>query len=211
MALSYDALAADLYWIRTVQYYGSTKLAKDLRSRYELLYPLLDLTTSLDPHFNVAYRFGAIFLAEKPPSGPGRPDQAIALLEKGLRAQPQRWEFAWDLGFVYYWHLEDYVRAAEWFTRAADVPGAPLWLRPTAAVTLAKGGDRGTSRQLWSELVKSAPEEASWVRAQAELRLQQLDAMDQIDILETRVKEYERRTGALPFTWDEMIRAGYLQ
>ena len=153
MALSYDAMVADLYWIRAVQHYGRTKLAHDTRRRYELLYPLLDLTTSLDPYFNVAYRFGAIFLAEKPPAGPGRGDQAIALLQKGLRAQPRRWEFAWDLGFVYYWHLRDYVRAAEWFKRAADIPGAPLWLQPMAAVTLAKGGDRATSRQLWAEII----------------------------------------------------------
>jgi tetratricopeptide (TPR) repeat protein len=210
MALSYDAIVADLYWIRAVQHFGRTKLANDPRLRYELLYPLLDLTTSLDPRFNVAYRFGAIFLAERPPGGPDRPDLSIALLEKGLRAQPNRWEFAWDLGFVYYWHLEEYVRAAEWFQRAADVPGAPLWLQPMAAVTLAKGGDRATSRQLWTEIVRSAPEAASWVRTQAELRLLQLDAMDQIDLLENVVKEYERRTGALPFTWEEMITAGYL-
>ena len=211
MALSYDAMAADLYWIRAVQHYGRTKLANDGRRRYELLYPLLDLTTSLDPYFNVAYRFGAIFLAEKPPAGPGRGDQSIALLMKGLNAQPNRWEFAWDLGFVYYWHLQDYARAAEWFTRAADIPGAPLWLRPMAAVTLAKGGDRATSRQLWTEIVKRAPEAAGWVRTQAELRLLQLDAMDQIDALENAAKEYERRTGSLPFTWEEMIRAGYLR
>jgi tetratricopeptide (TPR) repeat protein len=211
MALSYDAMAADLYWIRAVQHYGRTKLAKDGRRRYELLYPLLDLTTSLDPYFNVAYRFGAIFLAERPPAGPGRADQSIALLQKGLDAQPNRWEFAWDLGFVYYWHLHDYARAAEWFGRSADIPGAPLWLRPMAAVTLAKGGDRATSRRLWTEIVKTAPEAAGWIRTQAELRLQQLDAMDQIDALENAVKEYERRTGSLPFTWEEMVRAGHLR
>ena len=211
MALSFDAVAADLYWIRAVQHYGRAKLANDPRQQYELLYPLLDLTTSLDPYFNVAYRFGAIFLAEKPPSGPGRADLAITLLEKGLRAQPHRWEFAQDLGFVYYWWLKDYAAAADWFKRGADIPGAPLWLGPMAAVTIAKGGDRATSRQLWSEIVKSAPEEASWVRTQAELRLQQLAAMDQIDLLERIVKEYERRTGALPFTWEEMIGARYIR
>lgn len=211
MALSYDAVAADLYWIRAVQHYGRTKLANDSRRRYELLSPLLDLTTSLDPYFSRAYRFGAIFLAEKPPAGPGRSDLSIALLQKGLKAQPNRWEFAYDLGFVHYWHRQDYTRAAEWFRRAADVPGAPIWLEPMAAVTLAKGGDRATARQLWSEVVKSAPEAASWVRAQAELRLQQLDAMDQIDLLENVAKEYERHTGSLPFTWDELVRAGYLR
>ena len=54
------------------------------RPDYPLLYPLLDLTTTLDPVFNIAYRFGSIFLAEPYPGGAGRPDLAITLLEKGL-------------------------------------------------------------------------------------------------------------------------------
>ena len=72
-ALSYDALVADVYWIRALQHYGGTKLSTDVNKRYDLLYPLLDLTTSLDPYFDVAYRFGAIFLAEQHPGGAGRP------------------------------------------------------------------------------------------------------------------------------------------
>src|SRR5262245_6886426 len=88
-ALSYDALAADIYWIRAIQHYGGTKLAvgaDDGRNRpqYDLLYPLLDLTTSLDPNFDIAYGFGAVFLAEPYPSGAGRPDLAIMLLQKAM-------------------------------------------------------------------------------------------------------------------------------
>ena len=122
-ALSYDSLLADVYWIRAVQHFGGTKLSTDPRKQYDLLYPLLDLTTSLDPRFNIAYRFGAIFLAEMPPGGPGRPDLAIALLEKGLKARPGTWELAEDIGFVHYWWLHDYPQAAEWFKRAGAMPG----------------------------------------------------------------------------------------
>ena len=96
---------------------------------YKLLYPLLDLTTTLDPHFNIAYRFGAIFLSEPYPGGPGRTDQAIALLERGLAANPTRWQYAQDAGFVHYWYRQDYKAAAEWFDRAARIEGAPWWLR----------------------------------------------------------------------------------
>src|SRR6185503_11238995 len=92
MTLSYHALAADLYWIRAIQYFGGTRrmveagqtIADQDRRQYAALYPLLDLTTSLDPRFNLAYRFDSIFLAEPAPRGPGRPDLAIALLKKGL-------------------------------------------------------------------------------------------------------------------------------
>ena len=67
MSLSYHSLLADVYWIRAVQLYGGTKLGRLPDRSYSLLYPLLDLTTSLDPYFDVAYQFGALFLAEPPP------------------------------------------------------------------------------------------------------------------------------------------------
>ena len=34
------------------------------------------------------------------------------------------------------------------------MPGAPTWLRPLAAVTLAEGGQRGASRALWQQLAQ---------------------------------------------------------
>ena len=82
--------AADVYWIRAIQHYGGDRLSEDRRDSdaSSCCYPLLDLTTTLDPYFNIAYRFGAIFLAERPPGGPGRSDQAEQLLQKGIAAQP---------------------------------------------------------------------------------------------------------------------------
>jgi hypothetical protein len=208
LALSYDDLLADLYWIRTVQHYGSTRRSTDPDKQYDLLYPLLDLTTSLDPRFNIAYHFGAVFLAEPPPGGPGRDDQAIVLLEKGLRTQPQKWDFMQAIGFVHYWWRQDFDEAAAWFKRASELPGAPLWMAPLAATTLAQGGSRESSRKLWQEIAQT--EDAEWFRNEAARRLQQLDAMDQIDILQNLVTSYERRFGRKPTGWDDLRQAGYL-
>ena len=209
VALNYDGLAADLYWIRAIQHYGSTKLSAAPNKRYDQLYPLLDLTTSLDPQFDIAYRFGAIFLSEPPPNGPGRPDLAVALLRKGLESQPDEWEFAQDIGFVYYWWVGDYKQAADWFARAGAMPGAADWLKPLAAITLAQGGNRASSRKLWEEIRAQA--EHDWLRNQADTRLLQFDAMDQIDALLRAAAEYERRAGVPPRTWQDLIRAGYLR
>lgn len=209
LALSYDALLADLYWIRAVQHYGSTKLASDPNKQYELLYPLLDLTTSLDPRFNVAYTYGSIFLAEPPPGGPGRPDLAIALLEKGLRAQPQQWEFAQSIGFVHYWWRQDYDEAAAWFARAAELPNAPIWMAPLAATTLAQGGRRESSRLLWQHIAQTA--EVEWFRNEALRRLRQLDAMDQLDRLRQVVGVFQRNFGRPPSEWEDLRRAEYLR
>jgi hypothetical protein len=208
-ALSYDALVADVYWIRAIQHYGGTKRSSDPEKKFALLHPLLDITTTLDPQFNIAYRFGAIFLAEPFPGGPGRPDQAIALLEKGIAANPGKWQYYQDIGFVHYWWRRDFTAAAQWFARASQVEGAPWWLRTLAATTLARGGDRRSSRLLWEELGRTPDND--WLQRESQRRLLQLDALDELDRLARIVGDYVRRHGAPPDGWRALVPDGYLR
>lgn len=201
LALSFDNLVSDVYWIRSVVYYGGQRRSERLKD-FDSLYPLLDLVTSLDPHFRVAYRFGAIFLAETFPGGAGRPDLAVKLLEKGAANAPERWEYLQDIGFVHYWWQHDYAQAADWFKRAGEIPGAPNWLAPLAATTLAEGGNRESSRQLWTRLRDET--ETEWVRRNANHRLEQLDAMDAIDELNRASQRFMSRHGRAPADWREL-------
>jgi hypothetical protein len=222
LTVSLNALAADVYWIRTLQYYGGAKhklaalagvpeppplLAAS--SDYDQLYPLLDVTTSLDPRFAVAYRFGAVFLAEAYPAGQGRPDLAVRLLEKGMREQPDKWEYMEDAGFVHYWYEHNFSEAARWFQRASEAPGAPVWLKPLAATTLVQGGDRESSRVMWASILQSA--EQDWLRRNAEHRLQQLRALDDLDVLQRAVDAYVTQYSATAVDWPTLIRARVLR
>jgi tetratricopeptide (TPR) repeat protein len=206
IALEYDALAADVYWIRAIQYYGGNRLSAAGNKKYELLYPLLDIATSLDPFFTIAYRFGAIFLSEGYPGGPGRPDQAIALLRKGIAAQSTRWQYYHDIAFVYYWQLRDMEAAARWFRLAAIQPGAPNWLEPVAATMLIQGGDRQSARFLLQQIRKS---EEAWLQRMAERGLLQVDALDVIDRLHDLVRRYPPPAGT-PYSWEWLVRRGVL-
>ena len=202
MTLSFDALAADVYWIRAIQHYGGDRLAGPRAgAKYQLLYPLLDLTTTLDPYFNIAYRFGAIFLSEGYPGGPGRPDQSVALLRKAIVAMPHKWQYYHDIGFVYYWRLQDYQTASLWFQRAAAQPNAPNWLKPLAASVLARGQDRTAARFLWQQIAKS---EEAWLRRTAERALLQLQALDQIEQLEAVIKRFPPAPGE-SYSWTGLI------
>ena len=216
LSVGYRMLAADLYWIRTIQYYGGVKIrlqqprpalepGTPVPVDYRLLYPFLDLTTSLDPDFKIAYRFGAIFLAEPYPGGAGRPDLAVALLEKGLAARPDKWEYMQDIGFVHYWWRHDYKAAASWFEKASQAPGGPWFLRSLAATTLAEGGDRKSSRELWTSIRQSA--EIDWLRNEADRRLMQLDAAEFIDALQKDV-DRARAAGVDVSSWNALVRAG---
>ena len=217
---AYRALAADVYWVRAIQYYGGAKrrlaanalapepppmIAAIDSGEYRELYPMLDVTTSLDPHFNIAYRFGAIFLAEPYPGGPGRPDLAIKLLEKGIRERPDKWEYMQDIGFVHYWYRQDYRAAADWFDKAAHVAGAPWWLKSLAATTLIQGGDRQSSRTMWQAIRQSA--ELEWLRKDAERHLVQLGALDQIDALQAAVDRFMAQSGTTPDNWQPVAEA----
>ena len=206
VALSYDTMLADVYWIRAIQLYGGERQKPGRERRYDLLYPLLDLTTTLDSRFTVAYRFGAIFLAEPHPGGAGRPDQAIALLKKGLAFNPAKWDYYHDIGFIYYWNLHDYKNAAEWFNRGGSLPGAPFWLKSYSAVMLTRGGDRQASRVMWTQIGQN--EESEWLRTMSQLRLKQLDALDQIDVLKRIVNEFTARTGQPARSWQQLAAAG---
>ena len=201
-ALSFGPLVADVFWIRAVQHYGRARLAGGGAGRYGQLQPLLDTATTLDPRFDAAYRTGAIFLAEPPPNGPGRSDQALALLARGARAMPERWEYPYDIGFIHYWWLRDYPAAASWFQRAGEVPGSPWWLPPLAANTLAIGGSRGSSRALWRQLQETSGN--AWVRTEARRRLLQLEALDQIDRLVGEVGRFSRQEGRPPSAWQDL-------
>jgi tetratricopeptide (TPR) repeat protein len=209
LALSYDSIVADVYWIRAIQLYGDTRLGNTADSSYALLYPLLELTTTLDPYFDVAYQFGALYLAERPPGGPGRPDLAIKLLERGIQVQPEDWRLYQAVGFVHYWSTRDYAKAAEWFSRASHLPEAPNWMEALAAVTLAEGGNRKSSRLLWQQIQQTATDD--WFLGEAQRRLKQLDAMDQIELLQKVVAAFTERNGRAPSGWTELARDGYVR
>jgi hypothetical protein len=71
---------------------------------------------------------------------------------------------------------------------------------------LTRGGDRQASRVMWTQIGQN--EESEWLRRMAQLRLAQLDALDQIDMLTQRVGEFTRRTGQRARSWEQLAAAG---
>ena len=115
-----------------------------------------------------------------------------------------------SLGFVHYWWYEDYQTAAYWFEQASKRPGAPIWMAPLAAVTLAQGGNRHASRQLWQHIAQTESDE--WFRNEAVRRLRQLDALDQIDALQSPARGVrDRARGGGGRLGGRLVRAGLLR
>ena len=141
------------------------------------------MTTTLDPHFDVAARLGAIFLSEGYPGGPGRPDQAIALLEKGLRHDPTRWQYAHDIGFVHYWWLKDYrSRRGSTSSGPAGCRARRSGCRRWPATTLPDGGDRASARDSCGRSCTPRPT-STGCAGRPSTACAQLQALDDIDAL----------------------------
>ncbi len=206
MSLEYAPLIADLYWTRAVQYYGNKHA--NHQADIELLWPLLDITTTLDPNLIVAYRFGSMFLSEPPPSGAGKPELGIELLERGIRANPEFWRFYEDLGFIYYFELKDYRKAADAFLEGSKKPGALIWMKAFAARISEKGETPETSVMLWSEIYDSTSDPS--IKKNAKIHLQLLRAQADCAQLNKLSAEYRKRTGRPPGNVRDLVNAGLL-
>jgi len=206
--LGFDNVTADLYWLRTVQYFGGKRLAETNKD-YRLLEPLLNITIELDPDFKIAYSYGATFLSEPFPTGAGLPSKGIEIIDKGIARHPEHWRFYLDKGFIYFWFLSDYKKAAEVFLEGSKLPGAPYWMIATATRTLTRGGDRETARHLWRMLYESA--ETSQQQDNATIHLKQLDALDEMDLLRKVIGAFEQRAGRYPSGWQELLDTGLMK
>jgi tetratricopeptide (TPR) repeat protein len=152
MLLGFHGLAADLLWIRVIQYIG-THWQTD--RRYPHLARALELTTELDPHFIEPYRFGSLYLLYLA----GDPGAAVSLLKKGAYANPQRWELAHDLGRYYFLEARDDAEALRWWEQAVRHPDRPHYLPRFVARLHAKAGRVETALELWVQFYENAPDE----------------------------------------------------
>jgi tetratricopeptide (TPR) repeat protein len=206
MSLGLEGLTADVYWIRTVQYFGRKLIdsGKPLSSAasenisMELLAPLLNVIVTLDPHHLPAYRFGAIFLPERDL------EAAVALLEKGIRENPNEWRLYQDLAYIYWQtgngktgeqQADYYAKAAEWYEKGSKVPGAMWWMRDLAGYMKIEGGSREIAYAIYTNYLNSEDEN---VRNQANIRLKQLRSLDEMDIINEVLAQYRKATGTCP-------------
>ncbi len=206
-SMEYAPLVAEIYWTRAVQYYGDKRMKQE--RGLSLLWPLLDIATTLDPQLIPAYRFGATFLAENEPQGAGHPELAVQLLERGIKANPDFWRLYQDLGYVYYFDLKDYAKASQAFLEGSKNPKAMIWMKVMAAKIAAEGESLETSKFLWTDIYRTATDAQLKKNAENHLRdLQIEEDQQQIDALSA---EFEKRMGRKPRHMRELIEAGLLR
>jgi hypothetical protein len=204
IALGYENLLADFYWMRAIQYYGRREEADKRPIRFKNLYTLFDITTTLDPNLMDAYRTGSVFLGESKPVGAGQPKEALKLLDKGISAHPENWQLRYDKGFAYYLYLQDYKAAGEAWMAASKLSAAPYWMAGLAAMSLSKGGAVEVAIALWKRQYEEATR--ADVRENARNHLLSFQVAGDLAALESLLEKYRTKTGSFPRSLQELLR-----
>ena len=150
--LGHGESAADLAWLRAVQYYGEHRRHDN---RFANLEHVFDILTELSPRFESAYIFGAFALAQEG----GRFDLAERLMQTGLERNPKSGRLAFESGFLYFVKPggRDLRRAAEAFELATHLPGSPPSAARFAAFARQNSGDLAVAWELWREVLNTSP------------------------------------------------------
>jgi hypothetical protein len=167
VSLGYSDLVADLYWLKAVQYYGGYRLNQN---DIALFSHLVDMITDLDPQFLGAYKLGALVIKEDL----GLHDEAVRLMEKGLRHNAGDYWLTFEMGFLHYLGGDDYREAEKYFRLAATYPGADERAARFAADAAAKGGNIETSISLWKALAEGS--DNRYIKELAERYIASLEA-----------------------------------
>ena len=214
MSLAFNGLAADWYWMRSLQYVGRKIVVfEDTHSEsftladldLRLLPSLLRVCTTLDPQFIAPYEYGAMILPEL------NSDYAIALLESGVAANPSEWRLYQHLGYVY-WQRHEYQKASEAYAAGAKIPGAPAWMAALSARMKAEGGSRDAAREMYRHLYDSSDDPK--VKNMVTMQLMRLDSLDQTEALRQILAAYKEKSGKCVSSWTEVsseLRAAHFQ
>jgi tetratricopeptide (TPR) repeat protein len=207
LTLAFNGIAADWYWIRSLQYVGrrivnyedthsgnfdlNSLSSLDLR----LLPSLLRMTTTLDPQFLDPYYYGALILPDL------NPDEAISLLNHGIAANPDKWRLYQHLGYIY-WQRGDYNKASEVYATGAKIPGVPPWMMAMSARMKAEGGATQAAREMYTHLSESSDDPK--VKEMVEKQLMRLDSLEDRDKIRRVLADYATKAGRCAASWKEI-------
>jgi hypothetical protein len=208
IALGYEALLADVYWMRVVQYFGRKVLEdptvlNERSDRLALIYPLTDIITDLDPRYTPAYRFGGFFTHDYVDQVKG-----FSLLNKGIQNNPNYWPLYQDLAFLY-WTDGRCEEAAETYTNGSRIPGAPPWMATLAGSVMVDCGNLETAREMYLHMGQESTDPR--VKTDIERKLVELQALEEVTLLREAVVAFKQRNRVPPTSLTQLrpyVRTG---
>jgi len=190
---------SDVYWLKCVFYVGEGVL--DPYRGWAALYPLAEIVTDLDPRFGYAYQVAGSNLSGLA----GRYEESDRLLLKGMRNVPDRW----SLPFVYavnkFLYEGDYLEAARYARRAAEVGHRPHLALLAANLSLVTDAEQ--EYQIAAEFLREsiAQADSDDLRRQLEERLVKVKTYEVLSHVEKAIAAFRDRHIRLPLDLSELV------
>ncbi len=191
---SHHTTAADLYWLKLVQYVGSEA---PLRAGWPDLEALTDVVVTLDPKYGYVYQASGILLATA-----GRIDASNDILERGMENVPDRWQLPFYAAFNRWYHQRQFREAGQLMLRAARLPGRPSWLTELANRMFASSGSLDDGIALLEMMIANA--EDPLLRDDLVRRREDLVIEKMLRRIEERAEAFRARHGRWPASLGEI-------
>ena len=198
--LGQRTLAANLNWLRAVQYIGEPRANE---RGWDKLLPLVDLVTDLDPGHGYAYQVAGTIL-----SSVGRVEESNRILEKGIRNVPSRYILPYNRAFNAFYYDGDWTEAGRWAEVAARTPGAPPHVRHNVLAYYVKGRRADAALAFLEQSLAEArdPDTRKAVERQiAQARLEHAAAR-----IDDALEAWRRTRLVPPFALEQLVTAGLL-
>jgi len=199
LALGFDAVVGDSYWLQAVQIVGSPEGPV---GKSHHLGRLIDVVTTLDPWVGHPYRFAAVWMTDDEPAV----RHANAILARGIAHQPDEWRNRFYLGFNHFFYLGENAEAAAALEPAVTLPGAPRYLGRLVARlrSQAGGGDLAAASAFLRELLQQTPD--PFAKAEYEKALDEIEAERRARLLDAAREEFRRRHGRDITQVEDLVR-----
>jgi tetratricopeptide (TPR) repeat protein len=201
VSFGYRNVLADLLWFNTVNYFGKHYSSDQ---NYRWLFHMCDLVTTLDPQATHVYEFASIMLGWEM----NLPDQAIKILDKAIKHQPNYWRHHYLRGFTYMFFKSDTAQAHRDFVTASKLPDAHYIAARLAAKNLAAGEDPEEAIRFLQETITVTKDP----HAKDALTHRLNEARYELDMrrLEQARDIFKQSAGRDPATLEELVSAGII-
>lgn len=184
ITLGHDTLAGDLLWFNTNSYFGR-QMAEHRDVRW--LGTMCGLITALDPHNPNYYEFCSSLLSWV------ANDSAASnkILNRAIKFNPTNWKYFYLRGFNYWYFMQDKKAAAEDFSQAAKLDGAPSLMASLASKLLLSTDESAAALELLGGLLRSTKDPS--VRAVLIDKLKRAQLTRDIDTLNAAIGIAQRQ------------------
>jgi hypothetical protein len=198
-ALGYEAFAADMLWLRTLEYFGDSRYAK---AGFPAMVPLFERITEIDDRFCAVYRQAGLALTVNEVK---RVDVANDLLRRGMRACPNDPYIPFVLGFNLYFFQRKYAEASVVLLEASTRPGSQPWVAELAARVGGSAEDLDSLETMLAVMIEAQPDDRS--KEQMEQRLLRVKTEKVLRRVDEALKQAHEPVSSVA----QLVAKGYLK